>query len=74
MLFAHGCASLLTWLLIVFGVDLRILLQREAQNGIIQPGAVPFFLTQCLTEIELRGLTEVGICKSCAVFFCENER
>ena len=48
----------------VFGVDLQFLLKREALGGEVQPGAIPSMIEQCLNEIERRGLTEVGICKS----------
>ncbi|KZT36942.1 hypothetical protein SISSUDRAFT_1063257 [Sistotremastrum suecicum HHB10207 ss-3] len=45
----------------VFGVPLAFLLQREAGDNEIAPGAVPKIVDQCLTEIEARGLQEVGI-------------
>lgn len=45
----------------VFGVELEFLLQREALGGDIAPGIVPRIINECLTEIESRGLTEVGI-------------
>ena len=48
--------------LIVFGVELKFLLQREAGNGDVLPGAIPFIIERCLFEIESRGLSEVGIC------------
>ncbi len=51
----------------VFGVDLDFLLQREAPNGEIQPGAIPAFLERLIDEVERRGLTEVGICMSCPI-------
>lgn len=44
----------------VFGVELEFLLQREA-GGEVPPGAVPRVLEQCLSEIEARGLHEVGL-------------
>lgn len=47
----------------VFGVDLFALVQREAPNGEPQPGTVPSFFERCLSEVEGRGLEEVGICK-----------
>ncbi|GLB37976.1 putative GTPase-activator protein for Rho-like GTPases [Lyophyllum shimeji] len=45
----------------VFGVELEFLLQREGGNEPVPPGAVPFVIEQCLSEVEARGLTEVGI-------------
>ncbi|KAK0471613.1 rho GTPase activating protein 22 [Armillaria novae-zelandiae] len=45
----------------VFGVDPQILLQREAEGGDVPYGALPKIIEQCLSEIESRGLTEVGI-------------
>ncbi|PFH48907.1 hypothetical protein AMATHDRAFT_5377 [Amanita thiersii Skay4041] len=45
----------------VFGMELEYLLQREAGGGVVQPGTVPLIIEQCLSEIEARGLTEVGI-------------
>lgn len=48
----------------VFGVDLSFLLHREADGDEIAPDAVPRVLELCLKEIEKRGLTEQGICKS----------
>jgi hypothetical protein len=47
---------------IVFGVDLQFLLQREAGNDVVPPGAIPSVMERCLFEIESRGLSEVGIC------------
>ena len=47
----------------MFGVDLEFLLQREAPDGEVQPGAVPMFLERLINEVEHRGLTEVGICE-----------
>lgn len=47
----------------VFGVDLEFLLRRETGNKTIPPGTIPLILDQCLSEIESRGLTEVGICE-----------
>ncbi|KAF5374674.1 hypothetical protein D9615_008986 [Tricholomella constricta] len=45
----------------VFGVELEFLLQREAGNQPVDPAAIPFVIEQCLSEVEVRGLTEVGI-------------
>ncbi|CCM03013.1 uncharacterized protein FIBRA_05130 [Fibroporia radiculosa] len=45
----------------VFGVELDILLQREAENGEVQPGAIPTVLERLICEVESRGLTEIGI-------------
>lgn len=47
----------------VFGVDLELILQRENPNWESEPGAVPRVVELCLSEIETRGLTEVGICE-----------
>jgi len=44
----------------VFGVELDFLLQRETE-GEVPPGTVPCILDQCLSEIEARGLQEVGL-------------
>jgi hypothetical protein len=49
---------------VAFGVELNFLLQREAANGDVLPGAIPFVIERCLYEIESRGLSEVGICVS----------
>lgn len=47
----------------MFGVVLDELIARE-NNGIIDvEGAIPHALELCLSEIERRGLTEVGLCK-----------
>ncbi|KAH9888368.1 hypothetical protein C8Q73DRAFT_794141 [Cubamyces lactineus] len=45
----------------VFGVELDFLLQREAPDGEVQPGAIPSVLERLINEVERRGLTEVGI-------------
>ncbi|KAG5351583.1 hypothetical protein C0989_005739 [Termitomyces sp. Mn162] len=45
----------------MFGVELDFLLQREAGSEPVQPGAIPFVIEQCLSEVEARGLSEVGI-------------
>lgn len=45
----------------VFGVELQYLLQREAGGGPVPPGTVPIIIDQCLSEVESRGLSEVGI-------------
>lgn len=47
---------------LVFGVDINFLLQREAANNEVLPGAIPFVIERCLYEVESRGLNEVGIC------------
>ncbi|KAG6849126.1 hypothetical protein H0H93_011142 [Arthromyces matolae] len=36
----------------VFGVELDFLLQREAEDGPAEPGAIPFVIEQCLSEVE----------------------
>lgn len=46
----------------VFGIDLDELLRREAGGEDVAPGSVPSIIDQCISEIEARGLTEVGIC------------
>ncbi|EMD33011.1 hypothetical protein CERSUDRAFT_161123, partial [Gelatoporia subvermispora B] len=45
----------------VFGVGLDVLLQREASDGEVPPGAIPSVVQRLITEVETRGLTEVGI-------------
>ncbi|KAF4598923.1 rho GTPase-activating protein [Pleurotus pulmonarius] len=46
----------------VFGVDLEVLLRREASGDEPVPaGTIPKAIQQCLHEVESRGLTEVGI-------------
>lgn len=46
----------------MFGVGLESLLQRQA--GVPVPsGSIPVVIDECLSEVELRGLTEVGICE-----------
>lgn len=47
----------------MFGVELEFLLQREAGGGLVSPGTVPVIIDQCLSEVESRGLSEVGICE-----------
>ena len=47
---------------IVFGVELEFLLRREAESDKIPPGKIPIIIEQCLSEVESRGLSEVGIC------------
>lgn len=49
-------------LLVVFGIDLEFLLEREG-GGQVQPGAIPAVINKLILEVESRGLTEVGICK-----------
>ncbi|KAJ7036799.1 rho GTPase activating protein 22 [Mycena alexandri] len=45
----------------VFGVDLDVLLRRETGSTEIPPGTIPSVIERLLSEIETRGLTEVGI-------------
>lgn len=45
----------------VFGVNLEFLVQREVGSEDIPPGTIPQIISLCLSEIESRGLTEVGI-------------
>ena len=47
----------------VFGVELQFLLRREAMGQEVLPGTLPRVISECLTEVERRGLSEVGICK-----------
>ncbi|KAF8920301.1 hypothetical protein CPB85DRAFT_1211957 [Mucidula mucida] len=46
---------------LVFGVDLQTLMEREAGGTDILAGSIPRVIYECLTEVEARGLTEVGI-------------
>lgn len=46
----------------VFGVELEVLLTREAPNGEIQPGAIPAVIERLISEVENRGLQDTGIC------------
>ncbi|CAK5273971.1 unnamed protein product [Mycena citricolor] len=45
----------------VFGVDLNVLLRRETGLEEIPAGTIPRVMERCLSEIETRGLKEVGI-------------
>ncbi|KDQ11994.1 hypothetical protein BOTBODRAFT_176768 [Botryobasidium botryosum FD-172 SS1] len=45
----------------VYGVDPELLMQREYGYGEIQPGTVPNVIERFITEIETRGITEVGL-------------
>ncbi|KAM5537859.1 hypothetical protein V8D89_008335 [Ganoderma adspersum] len=45
----------------VFGVELEFLLQREATGGEVEPSAVPSVVERLISEVESRGLMEVGI-------------
>ena len=60
----------LTKFLLVFGVELEFLLRREAERDDISPGTVPIIIEQCLSEVESRGLSEVGICTFPLALFC----
>lgn len=44
-------------------MDLESLLLRESSDGNILPGAVPSVVYRLITEVESRGLTEIGICE-----------
>ncbi|KAG6382111.1 hypothetical protein JVT61DRAFT_754 [Boletus reticuloceps] len=44
-----------------FGVELQFLLEREADGAEVPPGTVPSVIASCLFEVEVRGLSEVGI-------------
>jgi hypothetical protein len=48
--------------ILVFGVEIEHLLQREAGGMPRPPGTVPRIIKECLFEVESRGLSEVGIC------------
>ncbi|KAI0074864.1 hypothetical protein K474DRAFT_1499666 [Panus rudis PR-1116 ss-1] len=45
----------------VFGVELEFLLRREAGSDDIPPGAIPSVIERLMTEVDTRGLTEIGI-------------
>ncbi|OCH89401.1 hypothetical protein OBBRIDRAFT_732687 [Obba rivulosa] len=45
----------------VFGVELEVLLQRETADSEAPVGAIPSVVQRLITEVEKRGLTEVGI-------------
>lgn len=45
----------------VFGVELEFLLEREANGAQPEIGSIPSVILNCLSEIEFRGLSEVGI-------------
>ncbi|KAL6305095.1 hypothetical protein BKA93DRAFT_731484 [Sparassis latifolia] len=45
----------------VFGVELEFLLEREAPDCEVQPGAIPSVIERLICEVESRGLTEIGI-------------
>ena len=40
------------------------LLQREARDQEVQPGAIPSVVERLIEEVDKRGLTEIGICRS----------
>ncbi|KAG2153395.1 hypothetical protein DEU56DRAFT_727081 [Suillus clintonianus] len=45
----------------VFGVELEFLLEREANGAQPEIGSIPSVMLTCLSEVEYRGLSEVGI-------------
>jgi hypothetical protein len=45
----------------VFGVELEFLLEREANGAQPEIGSIPSVMLTCLSEVEFRGLSEVGI-------------
>ncbi|KAG0703340.1 hypothetical protein DFH29DRAFT_1079014 [Suillus ampliporus] len=45
----------------VFGVELGLLLEREANGAQPEIGSIPSVMQTCLSEVEFRGLSEVGI-------------
>jgi hypothetical protein len=53
--------SQITYLILVFGLELNHLLQREAEMPVL-PGIIPRVIHERLFEVETRGLSEVGIC------------
>ena len=55
---------------IAFGIELEFLLRRDAEGDEIPPGKVPVIIEQCLSEVESRGLSEVGICALILVILC----
>ena len=50
--------------LLVFGVELELLLEREADGAEVLPGTIPSAIASCLLEVEARGSSEVGMCES----------
>jgi hypothetical protein len=52
--------SQITYLILVFGLELNHLLQREAEMPVL-PGIIPRVIHERLFEVETRGLSEVGI-------------
>ena len=54
---------------LVFGVELEFLLRRETGSEHVPWGTVPTIIEQCLSEVESRGLSEVGIC-TCGSLYC----
>ena len=50
--------------LLVVGVELEFLLEREADGAEVLPGTIPSAIASCLLEVEARGSSEVGICES----------
>ena len=55
-------------LVVVFGVELEYLLQRDAASMESQPGAIPSVIDQLIAYVETKGLTDIGICG----FFCSS--
>lgn len=47
---------------LVFGVELEFLVEREANGAHPEIGSIPSVILTCLSEVEFRGLSEVGIC------------
>lgn len=45
-------------------MDLEVILKRESPDGEVHPGSIPSVLERLISEVETRGLTEVGICMS----------
>jgi hypothetical protein len=54
--------SLVSYTFLVFGVELEFLLEREANGAQPEIGSIPSVILSCLSEVEFRGLSEVGIC------------
>ena len=53
---------------LVFGVSLEALVHRENPGWDESSNAVPLALEQSLSEVERRGLSEVGICEHISHF------
>lgn len=63
-------SDVFSFLSIVFGVELEFLLRRETGSEHVPWGTVPTIIEQCLSEVESRGLSEVGICTCGSFIYC----